>query len=209
MNKLRMATRAAVAVLLAVAVAGCVPQGAGSPAHPNPIIVREFAFTPDIVTLDPSFGFSLNRGSPGVPTRQRAESVGRAAAFSVADAATQQLDSLGYDAVRSDAAAPEPGARALIVTGAFRQIDEGRRRRVGAENSSLVVDVEIDYQVGGGAPQRIAALHLDSRRIPRSEIVGGAGRTASVNSAAARVGGVIARYVADLARLNKWPAGTR
>jgi hypothetical protein len=196
--------RYAVPLVLLAAVAGCAPQAA-PPAHPNPIIVREFAFTPGIVTLDPSFGFSLYRGSPGVPASQRAASVGRAAAFSVADAATQQLDGLGYDAVRSNTAVPEPGARALIVTGDFRRIDEGRRRRIGSENSSLAVDVEIAYQTGGAAAQRVAALHLDSQRIPSGESVG-AGRTASVNSAAGRIGGVIARYVADLARLNKWPA---
>jgi len=198
---MRFAFLAAAAALLLVILGGCVPQP-GPPVHANLIIVRQFAFSPEIVALDPSFGFSLRRGAPGVPPRQRAESVGRAVAYSLADTATQQLDSLGYGAVRSDTAAPEPGARALVITGRFRHIDEGRRRRVGAENSSLAVDVEIDYQAGEGTPQRITALHLDSRRIPRSEIVAVGRDSASVNTAAARVGGVIARYVADLARLN-------
>jgi hypothetical protein len=210
MYKIGLARCVAATGLLAAALAGCVPQSGGPPAHPNPIIVREFSFSPDIVRLDPSFGFSLYRGSPGVPTRQRAESVGRAAAFNLADSATQQLDVLGYDALRADTSGPEPGARALIVSGTLREIDEGRRRRIGGENSSLVVDVAIDYQAAGSPPQRITALHLDSRRIPSSQIVGApAARSASVNSAAARVGGVIARYVADLARLNRWPAAPR
>ena len=201
---------AAVAALLLLAVAGCAPQGAsGPPAHPDAVIVREFTFSPSIITLDRSLGFSLHRGAPGVPLRQRAESVGRAAAFNLADTAVQQLRSLGYDAVRSEAAGPEPGARALIVTGTFQHIDEGKRRHVGAVNSSLAVDVEVDYQAGRGSPQRITALHLDSRRIPRSEIVNTAGHGTGVNTAAARVGGVIARYVADLARVNHWPGGTR
>jgi hypothetical protein len=212
MNKLRIVLFYAVAVaLLSTAIGGCGPQGGGGPpAHPNPVIVREFAFTPGIITLDPSFGFSLYRGSPGVPPRQRAESVGRAAAFNVADSAAQQLVSLGYDAIRSDTAGPEPGARALIVTGAFREINEGYRRHIGADTSTLVVDVEIAFQGGGAAPQRITALHLDSRRIPRSEIVAAAiNRNPGINSAAARIGGVIAHYVADLARLNKWPVAAR
>ncbi len=198
------------AVLFVVALAGCVPERAGSPAHPNPIIVREFAASPGVVTLDPSFGFSLNRGASGVPPSQRAAGVARAAAFSLADAIAQQLVASGYDAIRSDSAVPEPGARALIVTGAFRHIDEGRRRRVGAENPSIAVDAEIDYQVETAAPQRITELHLDSRQVPQSAVVGvSVRRGVDVNLAATRVGGAIARYVSDTARLNNWPGASR
>jgi hypothetical protein len=207
---MRSALTAAAASLFLVALAGCVPQAAGPPAHPNPIIVREFAFSLGDVTLDPSFGFSLYRGAPGVPPRQRAAGVGRAAAFNLADAITQQLTNLGYDAIRSDTAAPEPGARALIVTGTFRHIDEGRRRRVGAENPSIAVDAAIDYQTEGAAPQRITEIHLDSRQVPRDAIAGvSARRGVDANLAATRVGGAIARIVSDAARLNNWPAVAR
>src|SRR5712691_5892648 len=113
----------AAAALLLVALAGCALER-GSAVHPNPIIVREFAVSPGVVTLDPSFGFSLYRGASGVPPRQRAAGVARAAAFNLADAITQQLSLLGYDAIRSDTVMPEPGARGLIVSGAFPHIDE-------------------------------------------------------------------------------------
>ena len=207
---MRPALTAASASLLLVILAGCVPQVAGGPARPNPIIVREFAFSPEVVTLDPSFGFSLNRGSAGVPTRQRAAGVARAAAFSLADSITEQLITSGYDAIRSDDAAPEPGARALIITGAFRHIDEGRRRRVGAENPSIAIDAEIDYQTAGTAPQRITELHLDSRRVPRDGTAGvSARRRADANLAATRVGAAIARTVIETARLNNWPPAPR
>src|SRR5947207_8057365 len=119
---------AAAAALVLLVLAGCMPERA--PAHPNPIIVREFGFSLGVVTLDPSFGFSLNRGAPGVPTRQRAAGVARAAAFSLADAIAQQLSLLTYGPIRSDTAHLEPSARALIVTGSFRHIDEGRRRQI-------------------------------------------------------------------------------
>jgi hypothetical protein len=196
--------------LLVVALGGCVPERAGGPVHPTPIIVREFAASPGVVTLDPSFGFSLNRGASGVPPGQRAAGVARAVAFSLADAIATQLSQLGYDALRSDTAVPEPGARALIVTGAFRHIDEGRRRRVGAENPNIAIDGEIDYQVEAAAPQRIADLHLDSRQVPQGAIVGvSARRGVDVNLAATRVGGAIARYVAETARLNNWPTASR
>ncbi len=207
---MRSVLTAASAGLFAVALAGCVPERAGSPAHPNPIIVREFTFSLGVVTLDPSFGFSLHRGASGVPPSQRAAGVARAAAFSLADAIAQQLVASGYDAIRSDSAVPEPGARALIVTGAFRHIDEGRRRRVGAENPSIAVDAEIDYQVETAAPQRITELHLDSRQVPQSAVVGvSVRRGVDVNLAATRVGGAIARYVSETARLNNWPGASR
>lgn len=207
---MRSALTAAAAALFLVALAGCVPERAAGPAHPNPIIVREFPAAPEIVTLDPSFGFSLYRGAPGVPPSQRAAGIARAAAFSLADAITQQLGRLGYDVIRSDTAAPEPGARALIISGAFRHIDEGRRRHVGAENPSIAVDVDIDYQAAAAAPQRITELHLDSRRIAGGAIVqASARRGADVNLAASEVGGVIARYVSETARLNNWPGASR
>jgi len=211
MIRMRSVLTAVAAGLSLVALAGCVPQGqTGAPAHPNSIIVREFAFAPEVVTLDPSFGFSLSRRAPGVPQSERAAAVGRAAAFSLADAITTQLGLLGYDAIRSETAVPEPGARALIVSGSFRHIDEGRRRHVGAENSSIAVDVDVDYQAGGAAPQRITELHLDSRQVPPAAIVGASARRgADVNLAASRVGGAIARYMNDTARLNNWPAASR
>ena len=54
-------------VLFLIFLAGCGPQYEAQTAHPNPILIREFAFSPAIVTLDPSFGFSLYRGEQGVP----------------------------------------------------------------------------------------------------------------------------------------------
>jgi hypothetical protein len=199
----------AFAALLVVALAGCVPQTSG-PAHPSPIIVREFTYSAASITLDPSFGFSLQRGTPGVPPRERAGGVARAVAFSLADAVATQLGLLGYDAIRSSTVAPEPGARALIISGTFRHINEGRPRHVGAENPSIAVDTEIDYQVEGAAPQRIAELHLDSRQVPPNEVVGvSARRGVDVKAAASRVGGAIARYIGDTARLNNWPTASR
>ena len=204
------ALTAVFASVLLVILAGCIPQ-LERPVHPNPIIIREFTFSPGVVTLDPSFGFSLQRGAPGVPPRQRAASVGRAAAFSLADSIAQQLIASGYDAIRSDTAVPEPGARALIVSGAFRRIDEGRRRQVGAENPNIAVSAEIRYQTAGAAPQRITELHLDSQQVPRDAITAASAGRGGVNAnlAATRVGGAIARIVIETARRNNWPAASR
>ena len=193
------------AALLIAGLAGCMPpQREGGGNHPNLIIVREFAFSPGVVTLDPSLGFSLNRGVPGAPPRERAAAVGRAAAFGVADTIAQRLAGLGYDAVRSDTDAAEPGGRALIVSGSFRQIVEGHRR----QNASLAIALEVSQQNGAAAPQRLAGFRLDSRTAPAPPLSEGAARRGGVNAAAERAGGAIARYVADLARLNHWPAAS-
>jgi hypothetical protein len=206
---MRSVWNAAVAALSLAVLAACAEQ-AGPPGHPNPIIVREFTYSLGVVTLDPSFGFSLHRGGPAVPPRQRAAGVARAAAFGVADTIAQQLAALGYDVIRSDTATPEAGGRALVVGGVFRQINEGYRRRVGAENSHIAADVSVEYQAAGAAPLSLMNFSVDSRRLPRERIPGlSPKRGADIETAAMRLGAFIAGAVANLARLNQWPPAPR
>jgi Domain of unknown function (DUF4410) len=207
---MRWRVKAACGVLYAIALAGCAEVETSGLARPNLIVVREFAVSPGVVTLDPSFGFSLYRGSTGVPPRERAASVGRAAAFNLADTVVEQLHGLGYDAIRADAGSALPAGRALVVTGAFRQINEGHRRHVGAEDASIAVSGEIDYQSAGAVPRRLTSFSLDSRQVPRASVVSAAaGRGSDVNSAAVRVGQAVARAVVEQARRNSWPGASR
>lgn len=180
------------------------PADAGN-AHPNLIIVREFAFSPGVVTLDPSLGFSLNRGEPGVPAARRAESVARGAAFSLADAITQQLTQLGYDVAHIEAGSAEPSGRALVVTGTFGRIVEGHRH----EGASVDARAEVDYRAANGGLQQLSTFPMDSRRLPAEGLVPAPGRLGpDVNYQATRLGAAIGRYVADLARTNKWPGAS-
>src|SRR3954470_20346560 len=196
-------------ILLLVFVAGCGPQYEATTQHPNPILIREFAFSPGIVTLDPSFGFSLYRGEQGVPREQRAAGLGRAVAFNLTDAMAEYLTSLGYDVLRSETGAVEPGMRALIVGGSFRRIDEGNRRRIGGENSGVTVDIAVDYEVYGKAPQRLTALQLDSRQVGGG-LIGVSARTrGDVKIAAQQLGAELGRYIGEIARAQKWPAASR
>jgi hypothetical protein len=200
-----------IAALSLLALVGCAEEAenAAAPAHPSLIVVREFAAPAGVVTLDPSFGFSLHRGTPGVPPAQRAGSVARAASFTLADTIVEQLRALGYDAVRSNQSGPEPGGRALVVSGAFRSINEGYRRHAGAGASSVAVDTEIDYAAQNAAPRRLMNFQLDSRQVPGEGTRGVAARREPINAAAARVGTYIARTVAELARRNNWPGAVR
>jgi len=199
-----LATIAAATAFLAAALSGCALQhpAATGNLHPNLIVVREFAFSPGVVTLDPSLGFSLNRGEPGVPAERRAESAARAAAFSLADAITQQLTQLGYDAAHIESGGAEPGGRALIVTGAFGGIVEGHRH----EGASVTVQAEVDYRAPNGGLQQLSSFPMDSRRVPAGGLVPAPGRLGpDVNYQATLVGAAIGRYVGDLARTDKWP----
>jgi len=170
-------------------------------AHPDLIIVRRFAAPTRPVALDPSLGFSLDRRQPGVPAARRAASLARATAFVLAETITEQLRALGYHAVQSDEAGPEPDGRALIVSGSFRSINEGHRRRFAAKDASVAASVEIASQSDGARPQRLLVSPLDSRQIPQKSRER---RELGVKSAARQLGLLIADAVADLAQRNNW-----
>jgi hypothetical protein len=190
---------------LLLVLTACAPQVETGLIHPNLIIIRDFTASTGTVVLDPSFGFSLNRGQPGVPPRQRAGAVARGAAFELAETIDERLRELGFDVVRSATEMPDPSTRGLIVNGVFRKIDEGYRRRVGDENSNVSVAAQVEYRAPGAAPQVLLALNLDSRQLPPTAAVSTRGGGSNVNAAARRVGYEIARSIADIARRNNWP----
>jgi hypothetical protein len=192
-----------VLVLLPVLfAAGCIEEESTAAAGPDLIVVTEFAVPEGAVVLDQSFGFSLYRGQPGVPQQKRAVSVGHAVGFLVSDTITQRLREAGYEAASTTDPNPKVPGRALIVIGTFRQIDEGHRRRVGAEGSSVVADVQVRATGPGGSLQPVLTMHVDSRQLPRTPV--GHGRETGVNADAARVGAAAARAVVSLAQHNHW-----
>ena len=180
----------------------CADSDAREPAHPDLIIVRRFAAPARAVALDPSLGFSLHRSQPSVSAARRAASVARATAFILADTITQQLRGLGYDAVQSDEAGPEPDGRALIVSGALRSINEGHRRHLAARDASVAASVEIEHQTHGATPQRLINFQLDSRETLRQSWTH---HESGVNSATMRLGVRVAHAVAELAQRDNWP----
>jgi hypothetical protein len=198
-----------VAGLLLLTLAGCV-EGISAPGTPSDfIVVGDFVVPEGAVHLDPSFGFSLYRGESGVPTQQRAASIGRAVAFLVTDTIVERLRARGYDATSATTPA-SGGYRALIVSGIFRTVAEGARRRVGNENSAVIAEVDIKATLPNGATQPVQHFAVDSRTAPPAAPQGGiTGRETGVNGDAARVGAEIARVVAEVARRNNWVPATR
>lgn len=136
---------------------------------------------------------------------RRASSVARAVAFTLADTITQKLRELGYEVLQSDGAGPQLSGRGLIVSGVFRSINEGHRRRLAAKDASVTVTAEIDYQTGGARPQRVMAFQLGSRQIPDGNPTQ---HESGVNAAAIRMGGMIAPWVAEAARRINWADGS-
>lgn len=184
--------------VLGLVLAGCQPTELASKpaATPSVIVVRDFRVEASTrVIVDTSFGFSLNRGQPGVPLGQRAAGLARAAAFDIADALTERLRQQGYNAVHADAQTRDPPGKAVIVTGVLREVNEGHRRRIG-DHAHVVAEAEIDEWDPGIRP--IQALHLDSAQLPDDGAAGSA-ESSALSGAARRVGREIARYVAAAA----------
>lgn len=201
----RLVVRAAVALPL-LAAAGCV-EGLTVSSGPTSdfIVISDFALPQGVVRLDPSFGFSLYRGEPGVPQQQRSASIGRAVGFLVADTITDQLRALGYDAVSTTDPSPKTGARALLISGTFHEIDEGDRRRPNEVGSAVIAEVQIKAELPGGGIQPVQSFTVDSRSAPHVGAQSAAtGRETGVNADAARVGAQIAAIVAEVARRNNW-----
>ncbi|HWB47523.1 MAG TPA: DUF4410 domain-containing protein [Stellaceae bacterium] len=199
----------AFAGLALLVLAGCVEGVTVPNGSSNFIVVSDFAVPEGAVHLDRSFGFSLYRGEPGVPVQQRAASVGRAVAFLVTDTIVDRLRARGYDATSATKPA-SPDYRALIVSGTFRAIDEGARRRVGNEHSAVIAQVDIKATLGNGTMQNVQSFAVDSRTAPPAPPQSGAtGRETGVDADAAKVGAEIARVVAEVARRNNWVPAAR
>ena len=201
------------AVLPLLAAGGCV-EGLTVRSGPTSdfIVISDFTVAGGAVRLDPSFGFSLYRGEPGVPAQQRAASIGRAVGFLVADTIVGRLRALGYDAVSTTDPSPKTGARTLIVTGAFREINEGERRRPNEVGSAIVADVQIKAEVPGLAGlQPVQSFTVNSRSAPPVAARSAATRRETgVDADAARIGAQIAAVVGEVARRNNWlPMTTR
>jgi len=196
-----------VAALTLLVLAACVENAAsGSSAASDFIVVGDFVAPQGVVRLDSSFGFSLYRGEAGTPTEQRASSIGRAVGFLVTDTIVDRLRTLGYDAVSTSNPNPAgSGYRALIVSGTFRTIDEGQRRRVGNEHSAVIADIAIKAELPGGYVQPVQSFTVDSRNAPRVQADNGATkRESGVDADATNVGAEIARVVGEVARRNNW-----
>jgi len=199
-----------IAALPLLVLAACIEDVTVPGPASDFIVISDFTAPEGVVRLDPSFGFSLYRGEPGVPAQQRAASIGRAVAFLVTDTIAERLRGLGYDAQSTVNPAPHTGMRALLVSGAFRAIDEGSRRHPSEVGSTVIADVLINAELPGGRIQKVQSFTVDSRTAPHAGTTSAATRRETgVDADAARIGAQIAGVVAEVARRNNWVATAR
>ena len=215
---MRRVLRAALCGVLALALAACGEFGLGGhdagrvPEKPEQLVVRRFVAPEPAIVLDPSFGFSLRRGSPGVPRAERAAGVGRAAAFALDDGIVRTLRAAGLDAATSLETNGPPPEDAVVISGEFEKIDQGRRRHVGrigpGEGESRVI---ADARITAPGGRILMKIHADSDQIPGEGGMGDTTRVrgvrvtvADANRDAARVGREIGRQIVDFARHADW-----
>ncbi|MGA8401811.1 MAG: hypothetical protein WB697_18125 [Stellaceae bacterium] len=199
--------RRCVVALSLSTLAGCAQNASLGSSNPSDfIVISDFALPQGVVRLDPSFGFSLYRGEPGVPAERRAASIGRAVAFLVTDTIADRLRALGYDATSTTNPNPAGSVhRALIVSGTFRTIDEGERRHPLQAHSAVIADVTIKAELPSGGVQPVQSFTVDSHTAPKvPDENGAARRETGVDADATAVGAEIARVVGEVARRNNW-----
>ena len=159
-----------------------------APVHADIIYVTPFAANTDMVRLD-SGGIvkkvaSMASGESSADSQYQAAMQAREA---VANEIVRDLRAKGLNAERLDGPVPA-GVNALIVTGDFSKIDEGKSRRrlligLGAGKSDVGASVQVLYQPANGAAVSLEQFssNADSGHMP------GVAETAGVGAVAGHV----------------------
>jgi len=205
-------------LLAALLLAGCAsatvtPERVAAPvtvARPARIVVYDFAVTSAEVTLNQSVlaqtyrAVQANEGSP--PPGKLA--TGHAVAKDLSNSLVPDLQRLGFTVEKLKRGTPVTG-NALIVDGAFLNVEEGNRLRrlaigLGAGASKLDTRVKV-YQSSEGAPHRVLEFetHVESSKMPGAAITMGAGAAAqgAVTASSAAVAAGMAGAKAHLSSM--------
>ena len=219
----RRALRAAFGGALLLALAGCAELGLGGhhatgvPEKPEQLVVRSFAAPARAIVLDPSFGFSLRRGQPGVPRAERAAGVGRAAAFALGAGDCPDLAGGGARRLRETGPrARRPRTPSSSAANSRRSTRGGAAVSAGSDRARARAGSSPTRASGAPGGRVLLTVHADSDQIAGE---GGSGDTTKVrgvrvtiadaNRYAARVGREIGRQIVDFARRADWLAAGR
>jgi hypothetical protein len=157
---------------------------AGMPT-PNPVLIYNFAVSPDDVQQNSSIFAKIERNS------QTAEEIqlGRQVSDALATELTQKIAALGLYPVRADQSLqPTPGS--ILITGYFVDIDEGNRLQrnvigLGMGKSYLDSKIRVLAPSPSGYKELIAFdAHADSGEMPGAAVMGPAGAAAGAGTAA-------------------------
>jgi len=167
---------------------------------PNPVLIYNFAVSPDDVQQNSSIFAKVERNIENKSQTAEEVQLGREVADAMATELWQKITNLGLNAIRADQSLQvTPGA--ILITGYFVDIDEGNRLRrnvigLGMGQSSLDSKVRVLAPSPSGYKELIAFdAHADSGDMPGAAVLGPAGAAAGAGAAAviatnAVVGGV-------------------
>jgi hypothetical protein len=172
---------------------------AGMPT-PNPVLIYNFAVSPQDVQQNSSIFAKIQRGIENNSQTAEEIQIGHEVANALATELWQKINNLGLNAVRADQSLQvTPGA--ILITGYFVDINEGNRLRrnvigLGMGESSLDSKIRVLAPSPSGYRELIAFdAHADSGDMPGAAVMGPAGAAAGAGAAAviatnAAVGGV-------------------
>ncbi|WP_342052071.1 MULTISPECIES: DUF4410 domain-containing protein [unclassified Cupriavidus] len=196
----RLFKQARIVVLTAAAAATMLMTGCASaqtadvnrapfaaPVHADIIYVTPFVATTGMVRLDSGMVKKVANMATGESSSDQQYQAVMQAREAVANEIVQDLRAKGLNAERLDGPVPA-GVNALILTGDFDKIDEGKSRRrlligLGAGKSDVGASVQVLYKPADGAPVSLEHFtsNADSGHMP------GVAETAGVGALAGHV----------------------
>ncbi|MFN3658925.1 MAG: DUF4410 domain-containing protein [Pseudolabrys sp.] len=188
----------------ALAFAGCATTNVGSvssfggkTAKPRTIVVTDFAFSADVVTLDRGFTARLSRKIGEIPPHERKQRTVERVNDEIVATIVATLRTAGLDAQPGSDEALSLSDDALVVSGRLRAVDEGNstQRNIigfGAGRSGVVADMTVArFSSAGKKPVLTFVAEAQSRRRPGAVATAPVGMaTSAAISAVTTVGGV-------------------
>jgi hypothetical protein len=161
---------------------------AGMPT-PNPVLIYNFAVSPDDVQQNSSIFAKIERNIENNSQTAEEIQLGRQVSDALATELFQKISNMGLYPVRADPSLqPTPGS--ILITGYFVDIDEGNRLQrnvigLGMGKSYLDSKVRVLAPSPTGYQELIAFdAHADSGEMPGAAVMGPAGAAAGAGTAA-------------------------
>jgi hypothetical protein len=156
---------------------------------PNPVLIYNFAVSPDDVQQNSSIFAKIERNIENNSQTAEEIQLGRQVSDSLATELTQKIQAMGLYPVRADQSLqPAPGS--ILITGYFVDIDEGNRLQrnvigLGMGKSYLDSKIRVLAPSPSGYKELIAFdAHADSGEMPGAAVMGPAGAAAGAGTAA-------------------------
>ena len=161
---------------------------AGMPT-PNPVLIYNFAVSPDDVQQNSSIFAKIERNIQNNSQTAEEIQLGRQVSDALATELFQKISNMGLYPVRADPSLqPTPGS--ILITGYFVDIDEGNRLQrnvigLGMGKSYLDSKIRVLAPTASGYEELIAFdAHADSGDMPGAAVMGPAGAAAGAGAAA-------------------------